>query len=197
MTLSIVMSAFRFLHLFGLVVGFGAAIFADLTFFRYGIVHPISDYTIHQVKVLSRAASWGLILLWLSGAGLIYFGYLGDPNYIYNEKLWGKIMIVMILTVNGIILHQMVFPAITAKKGFRLFDGATRGEEAILIFMGMVSLVSWIVPFVLGKAPQLNYITPWWYVMIGWLILLLVADVVASLGFFVIKKIQKAMHITG
>ena len=155
----------RIFHLLGLVMGFGGAVLLDGTIFMRGVIRPVSQYTIHQAEVLSRIVTWGLVLLWTTGIGLIWLNLLEKPEYLTNQKLWAKIIIVMILTLNGMFIHHKVMPLLKQRLGQRLFVSVSRVQIATLTLIGSISLVSWTMPFVLGKASELNYVTPMWLIL--------------------------------
>jgi len=155
----------RIFHLLGLVMGFGGAVLLDGTIFMRGVIRPVSQYTIHQAEVLSRIVTWGLVLLWTTGIGLIWLNLLEKPEYLTNQKLWAKIIIVMILTLNGMFIHHKVMPLLKQRLGQRLFVSVSRVQIATLTLIGSISFVSWTMPFVLGKASELNYVTPMWLIL--------------------------------
>jgi hypothetical protein len=155
----------KIFHLLGLVMGFGGAILLDATIFTRGVIRPVSQYTIHQAEVLSRIVSLGLVLLWGTGIGLIWLNLAEKPEYLTNQKLWAKIFIVVLLTMNGVFIHNKVMPLLKQRVGKRLFDNVGSMQLAVLTFIGSVSFVSWTVPFVLGKASELNYVTPMWIIL--------------------------------
>ncbi len=150
----------KIFHLLGLVMGLGGAVLLDLTIFNRGIIRPVSNYTVHQAEVLSRIVSVGLAILWVTGIALIWVNLADKPEYLTNQKLWAKIAIVIVLTINGVFIHKHVLPYLKDKVGYRLFDRLERPHIAILTLMGSVSFVSWTTPFILGKASELNYVTP-------------------------------------
>jgi hypothetical protein len=150
----------KIFHLMGLIMGLGGAVLLDITILTRGIIRPVSKYTIHQTEVLSRIVSLGLAALWATGIGLIWLNLADKPEYLTNQKLWAKIAIVVILTLNGVVIHNRVIPLLKQKLGQRLFDGVEISQMAVLTGIGAISFTSWITPFVLGKASELNYVTP-------------------------------------
>jgi hypothetical protein len=150
----------KLVHLMGLIMGFGGAILADTTIFLRGVIRPVSAFTLHQTKTLSHIVTAGLVILWTSGAGLIWVNLLAKPEYLTNQKLWAKIAIVAVLTLNGFLVHKLVLPFLQKSMGNRLFESVNRKQIAGMTLLGSISLVSWTVPFVLGKASELNYVTP-------------------------------------
>jgi hypothetical protein len=160
----------KIFHLMGLVMGFGGAVLLDFTIFSRGIVRPVSQYTIHQSIVLSRIVSVGLAVLWITGIALIWLNLADKPEYLTNQKLWAKIAIVMVLTANGFFIHHKILPMLKERIGNRLFDNLLRSQLALLTLIASISLISWVTPFVLGKASELNYVTPMWQIMVVYFI---------------------------
>jgi hypothetical protein len=175
-------------HLIGLIMGFGGAILADATIFLRGVIRPVSAYTLHQAKALSHIVTLGLVILWTSGAGLIWVNLIDKPEYLTNQKLWAKIFIVAMLTINGVLVHKLVLPFLRRSIGSRLFESVNAKQIAGMTLLGSISLVSWVVPFVLGKASELNYVTP----MANILIVYAICVAVAWLGMFtVMSSVQR------
>ncbi len=150
----------KLFHLVGLIMGLGGAVLLDMTVLTRGVIRPVSHYTIHQAHVLSRVVSIGLLILWISGALLIWINLQAKPEYLTNEKLWAKIAIVAVLTLNGILIHHKVLPLLQQRLGQRLFEGAGRAQIVAMTLIGAISVTSWMAPFILGKASELNYVTP-------------------------------------
>jgi hypothetical protein len=155
----------KLFHLVGLIMGLGGAVLLDMTILSRGVVRPVSQFTIHQAQNLSRVVSLGLLILWVSGAMLIWLNLADKPDYLTNQKLWAKIAIVSVLTVNGIFIHHKVLPVLKQKLGQRLFEGASHTQLLAFTMIGSISVTSWIIPFVLGKASELNYVTPMWTIL--------------------------------
>jgi hypothetical protein len=147
-------------HLMGLVMGLGGALLLDFTILTRGIVRPVGRFTLEQLHLLSKAVSIGLALLWVTGAALIWLNLQDKPNYLDNPKLWAKIIVVIILTLNGMIIHGYIMPFMERRVGKRLFDGLANKVVAAFTLVAGISVVSWFTPFVLGKASELNFVTP-------------------------------------
>jgi hypothetical protein len=147
-------------HLMGLIMGLGGAVLLDLTILTRGVIRPVGKFTLEQLHSLSRAVSLGLFVLWATGGLLIWMNLQEKPDYLQNPKLWAKIVIVVILTLNGLLIHRYVMPFMERRIGNRLFDGVSNRMIAGFTFVASVSVVSWFTPFVLGKASELNFVTP-------------------------------------
>ncbi len=59
--------------------------------------------------------------MWTSGAGLIWVNLLDKPEYLTNQKLWAKIAIVAMLTLNGFLVHKLVLPFLQKVHGTPAF----------------------------------------------------------------------------
>ncbi len=108
-----------------------------------------------------------------------------------NPKVWAKIVVVVMLTINGILVHRYILPLVVRAKGCRLFDGVTQHQIAGLTLLGSVSLVSWSLPFVLGKAAGLNFVTPMSSILAAYLAFVLIAWLVLFSFMSCIRSIQQ------
>ncbi len=175
MTTLTVLTILRLVHLFGLIMGLGGALLADYTIFSRGVIRPVDEYTIFQTRLLSHIVAIGLCILWVSGFALIMVKLQLQPDFMQNPKVWAKIFVVVMLTINGIAVHKLILPLLARSQGSRLFDGTTPRQIAGMTFLGSVSLVSWSLPFVLGKAAGLNFVTPVSTILAVYLVCILAA----------------------
>jgi hypothetical protein len=150
----------KIVHLLGLVMGLGGALLLDATILSRGIMRPISEYLLHQMKILSRIVSAGLAILWVSGFTLIWMNWLVNPEYIENPKLWAKIAIVCVLTLNGVLIHAKIMPYMQKRLGQRMFESEPNKQLLLFTLVASVSAISWFTPFILGKASELNFVVP-------------------------------------
>ncbi len=155
----------KIFHLMGLILGLGGAVFLDFSILTRGILRPVSNYTVHHAENLSKIVSIGLAILWVTGIVLIALNLAEKPEYLTNQKLWAKIAIVVALTVNGFYIHHSVLPFMKRRLGRRLFSGLKLRNVGLFTLVASISFVSWTVPFVLGKASELNYVTPMWEIL--------------------------------
>jgi hypothetical protein len=146
----------KFAHLIALVVGFGCAMLADYLILRQAILRPITRQLTDWLHYVSKFAFLGLAMLWATGLGLIFIRYLDNPAVLSNQKLWAKIVIVILLSINGIIVHKHALRLVSSRVGRKLFDRRSRPEMMGLSMIAAVSSVSWITPMFLGVATELN-----------------------------------------
>jgi hypothetical protein len=150
----------RVVHLCGLVLGVGSATLLDLIIARFILMRGISYEHIYVVDFSSKIVTIGLGLLWISGIGfLIHYGVF-EPAKLENPKIWAKIAIVAVLSVNGLLVHFFVLPRIRNQVGKRLLDGLSPSDCSLVLLAGTVSAISWYVPLILGAIPQINYVVP-------------------------------------
>ena len=151
------LSILKILHLSGLVMGLGGAVLADFLILFQAVLRPVRQQTVESAHGLARIVFAGLGLLWISGAALVYIRVSADPHFMMNEKLWAKVIIVCILTINGIAVHRIALNHLASRIGHKLFDTQRPIETAGLTLIAAISSVSWFVPFVLGAASELNF----------------------------------------
>ena len=120
----------------------------------------ISYEHVYVVDFSSKIVTIGLGLLWISGIGfLVHYGVF-EPAKLQNPKIWAKIAIVAVLSINGLLVHYFVLPRIRNQVGKRLLDGLSPFDCSLVLLAGTVSAISWYVPLILGAIPQLNYVVP-------------------------------------
>jgi disulfide bond formation protein DsbB len=78
-----------------------------------------------------------------------------------NQKLWAKVAVVALLTLNGGLLHRVGFPLLQ-KAPFVLLPGSDRARLALL---GAFSMSGWLFAAFLGVARAWNHVMPCLHVM--------------------------------
>jgi hypothetical protein len=153
-------SLIKTLHVCGLIMGFGGAALADYTIFTRCIARPVLPGLVRYIRFLSRIVAAGLAVLWISGLMLVWLKLQTTPEFASNPKLWAKIAIVGVLTINGLMIHRFALRRLEHMTGRRFFDGASVLDRAGLMLCASISSVSWVIPFLLGMLPELNYVVP-------------------------------------
>lgn len=170
-------TALRVIHFGGLVLGLGAATLLDLIIARFILLRGISSEHVYVVDFSSKVVTIGLGLLWVSGIGfLVHYGFF-EPAKLQNPKVWAKIAIVAVLSVNGLLVHYFVLPRIRNQVGKRLLDGLSPSDVSLVLLTGTVSVISWYVPLLLGAVPQLNYVVPAEMILSGYALLLIAVNI--------------------
>jgi hypothetical protein len=86
----------------------GTIMVADFRFIR-----TISQYKLclpSPTKSERELVAACLIILWMTGLILVIMGLMEKPDYLSNQKLQAKIVLVVVLTLNAVVLHWGVFP---------------------------------------------------------------------------------------
>lgn len=151
-------TALLYIHLLSLAVALGSMLIAEhliserLMFSRHGKFNPDS---LDTVMFASRAVTISLLLLWLTGIGFLVLGYLNDPLYLANQKIWAKVSIVVLLTINGIYIHRRVLPRLAhVSEGGLLIRGALESVRLRMSFA--ISIAGWLLAAFYGTAKFLN-----------------------------------------
>lgn len=168
-------SGLRLLHLVGLVLGLGSATLIDLITFRFFATSTVHEEHWKIVDFSSRVVIVGLAILWISGLGFLAYYDRYSPASLGNPKVWAKIGIVGILSLNGVFIHRRVLPFLKARVGRSLFDGVDSRERLMILASGAVSATSWLMPLVLGSIPQLNFVVPATAILMAYGLLLALA----------------------
>lgn len=146
-------------HLLGLAFGVGGALTLDIIAFRYFYLDRITHEKLLLFRFIARLVAAGLLILWLTGLGFLWLYWQFEPELLGNPKIWAKVVIVIVLTVNGWLLHHKLFPILDRNLGKPLFYRISVDEKAIMFSLSSISIISWGFPLVLGIARSLNFTT--------------------------------------
>jgi hypothetical protein len=153
-------NATRFLHFIGLALGLGAATLLDLMLLRFFVKGRISRENWHVVEFGAKMVSFGLFILWATGVAFILQYAFTDPVKLTNEKLWAKLVIVAVLTINGMFIHSVILPRLKARIGRPIFAGMGNFARTAFVMAGAISATSWYAPVAIGAFSQLNFAVP-------------------------------------
>lgn len=97
-----------YIHLIATCAAIGTIVITDLRLaakaMGYRVVIPPPE------RFETRMISAALAMLYLTGAIIVYLGLQANPDYLANQKVQAKLVLVALLTVNAVVLHRMVFP---------------------------------------------------------------------------------------
>ena len=172
------MTSFTLPHILGVAFGLGIATGMDL-FLAKNILTK-RTFRESQYKILLQLSSivaFGLLLLWFSGLGFLWSYQQTSPEKLLNPKIWSKVMIVTILTINGVLIHFYMLPKLKKCIGKRVDLECGYKELTIMFTSGAISMVSWYLPFIYGTVPQLNFAYSFTAFTLAYLTILTVAIV--------------------
>ncbi len=185
-----------YVHLIAACVAVGILLMQDLVLAKTG-GKPLSVYNIKELKRAAGIISLALGVLWVSGLTLVLIGYLDNPEYLTNQKIWAKFTVVAVLTINGIVLHHFSFPRVASSRGVL---GLGRIEKALVVVTGCVSTVSWLFACYLGIARGWNYTLEYSFIMFIYLGLIGTAcifgsTVFSSRGILDLSNVEKLLVV--
>jgi hypothetical protein len=109
----------------------------------------------HALETLQSTVALALAALWVTGVAIVALdASVKGWAYFGNPKLQAKIGLVLLLTANGVLLHQTVLPMLQ-KAGSLLqlnFD-----QRLLAVFAGAVSGVTWFYAAFMGVARPLAW----------------------------------------
>lgn len=166
-----------YVHLMAACVAVGILLMQDLSLSKTA-GKRLSIGAVKELKAAAHMIMMALGVLWASGLVLVIWGVVKDPEYLLNQKLWAKVAVVVVLTVNGAVLHRFSFPRVVSSTGM---IGLGILEKTAVVMTGAVSTVSWLFACYLGIARPWNHAVEFDYVMFIYASLLLPACVFACL----------------
>lgn len=177
-------SIIRVFHFIGLSMGLGAATLLDLMIIRFFLGQEMTQQKFEMFHFLADLVNVGLKLLWVTGLSFLIFYWLTDPVMLGNEKVWAKMVIVGILTINGYFIHRTVIPFMYGQIGNTMLGGVPFRKKFAFVTMGMISFVSWYGPVIIANLPQLNFAVPMVQILAAYGAVLLTIMVIAHLVLF-------------
>lgn len=165
-----------YIHLLAACIAIGVLLLQDLALTKTK-GNPLSTQAIRDLARAADVMFIALIALWLSGLALIAVGFTENANYITNQKLWAKFSVVLLLTLNGIILHFYSFPRVTSSHGL---IGQPISSQIFIVLTGAFSSVSWLFACYLGIARPWNFTMDYSVIMSIYSGLLVIAFIVAG-----------------
>jgi hypothetical protein len=143
-------------HLIACCVAVGLVLTSDVAMIaRLLNGDPYAAEDPHHLQKLQKTVAWALGALWVTGIGIVSLdAWSQGLSYFLNPKLQAKIGIVALLTLNGVLLHSAVMPAL--QRAGSLLQ-LSFGPRMLAIFAGVVSGVSWFYAAMLGIARPLNW----------------------------------------
>lgn len=106
---------------------------------------------------VARIVLIALVLLYLTGAGIVTIGLQTRADYLQNPKLLAKIVLVLVLTTNAFVLHRFTFPRLA--RGRRVAAWGVGDWLVVAVPVG-VSNFLWLFVAFLGIARPWNFTIP-------------------------------------
>lgn len=148
-----VSDALRFAHLLAVAIGFGVAVETEVYIARRrrtAISPGLLSGLGHRHRVILAA----LAAMWVTGLALVALR-TGFQLADVTPKLWAKIIVVTILSVNAVFVSEIALPILAAHRGRRIGALAPPMRRALFSVAG-ISAASWLVAFLLGASAILK-----------------------------------------
>jgi hypothetical protein len=113
-------------------------------------------------RFVTQLVAGSLALLYVTGVWLIAIGLVERGDYLENQKLLGKLLLVVVLTVNAVALHFVTFPRL--QRGKRLGPWSLNQAFGVALPIA-ISTALWLFCAFLGIARPWNHVVPLGFVL--------------------------------
>ncbi|WP_298966841.1 hypothetical protein [uncultured Roseibium sp.] len=137
----------RLAHVFTVACGLGGAIATDV-FVLKNLKTPLTEQSIQTIKFFHVLIGIVLIPLWISGLLLVYIK-TGFELAQFTPKLSFKLMIVSVLTANGLLLGPTAISMIQSNCGSKVVDFEAL-QLLVFAFFGATSATCWLLALSFG-----------------------------------------------
>ncbi|MDJ1006703.1 MAG: hypothetical protein QNJ13_02670 [Paracoccaceae bacterium] len=149
----LVSDTLRFAHLLAVAVGFGVAVETEAFMIRRRRT-VISPGMLSGLDHRHRVILWALGAMWVTGLALVALR-TGFQLSAFTPKLWAKITVVTILSVNAFFVAEVALPIIAEHKG-RPIAALSGPAQSALFSVAGISAASWFVALALGSSAILK-----------------------------------------
>jgi hypothetical protein len=137
----LVRQALLYAHIIAFSLAFATILKEDVRLLRAKRIDSAS------LLASAKLVKWLLLALWVTGIPMVMMDVGTDISLLLSKpKLVAKLIVVGVLTLNGILLHLAVFPLVTGK------PRNPAKAAAIAATLGAVSTTSWFYASFLGAA---------------------------------------------
>lgn len=161
-----------YVHLLATCIALGSVVVTDWWLFK-GRLHQLRAGARGRLIFTTRVVQAALVVLWITGIALVWLSYLENPLTLLNQKLWGKIAVVIALSFNGLVLHRAVFPRLINDQ--LSFSDLTNKQQREFAALGAVSSASWLFAAFIGVARQWNFAVTYTAILALYFCVLIVA----------------------
>lgn len=153
MLTSVVMDIIRGLHIVALAAGFGTGLYLDYRT-ASNLNKRISQSEVDQLVSIHRFVSLSFVALWISGLASFWFVSQFQLDLV-SPKLWVKLGIVIIMTLNAIFIGRFVIPIMSRSVGSRLID-LPQNLKFLVFLIGATSHFCWLGALALATSRVLR-----------------------------------------
>lgn len=170
-----------YLHLIATCAAIGTIVITDLRLMAKALGYRVVIPKPERFETWTISAA--LVGLYLTGAVIVFLGLQANPDYLDNEKLQAKLVLVGLLTLNAVVLHKAVFPILGRSRPVSRWS---RPEWFTVSLSVSLSNSIWLFCAFLGVARIWNGTVSVEFVLgvaaVAWLILFLLVNAMLSLA---------------
>ncbi|MCF2906422.1 hypothetical protein L0666_15620 [Octadecabacter sp. CECT 8868] len=139
----------RYIHLLAVAIGIGASFFADFNVFR-SIRSTVDQALLDMLHICHRIVWAAIVVMWASGLALIYLrtGFVLEN---FSPKLFTKVLVVTVLTVNALVIGLYAVPCLEQRLGKSILDMPKSLRLPMACIAG-ISTLSWLFALALGSS---------------------------------------------
>lgn len=165
---------FLTLHILGVALGLGGATISDILFFKFLKDFQISKKEEEVLHLMKNIILGALFLIIVSGIAV----YLTDTaKYNASSDFMVKAIGVMVVTLNGILLHVYVAPHLI-HLNLKKHKKMGRNWHRFAFALGAISIVSWYSVFLIAMLKSIITLSFW--ELLGAYITALILGIVGS-----------------
>ena len=148
--------AIVYIHLIACCVAIGLVLTSDIAMVKQLLQGDTAGLSDHKhLDGLQKTVSRALAVLWVTGVAIIAMDVSAKGlGYFANPKIQAKIGLVVLLTINGVLLHRAVLPLLQ-KAGSLL--KLTVSQRLLALFAGALSAVTWFYAAFIGVGRPLAW----------------------------------------
>ncbi len=146
-----ILEILRIIHILGISIGLGGAIVADLLGLRLLLCarpRPIEG----ALRQIHHTVLMGLVLIWASGLAI---AYLKVPLDAVPDKVYLKLAVVSLLTLNGFFIGRYLIP-LAEKRAKPLLATFTISEVCTSALFMSISISCWFAALFVSKSSDLQ-----------------------------------------
>ena len=169
--LEIIFTKMLVIHVIAVMVAVGTVTVTDYLHIIGLNSRRLEKKTLFVFPHLSRLIVIALTIIYATGIGMV----IAKPEILQSSLFWVKIFLVLLVTINGFILHNKIFPKIEKRIKENKSNNLSLIKQAA--FFGSLSIVSWYGIVVLAMTKNSGY-TPLQFI-IAYFIILIIAYFIA------------------
>jgi hypothetical protein len=145
-----------YFHLIACCVAIGLVLTSDVAMVKQLLQRSVPAVADNEhLETLQRTVSRALAVLWATGVGIVALDASTKGwGYFENPKLQAKIGLVVLLTLNGVVLHRTVLPLM---KEVGSLLNLEFNHLVLALFAGSVSAVTWFYAALMGVGRSLSW----------------------------------------